>query len=53
MWLGNDGKEDLKSRLDIYHRSLQVPGAGLESVGIGNHQDVCVDISCAVASLIR
>lgn len=35
--MGNGGREDLKSGLGPYCRGLQVPGTGLESIGIGTH----------------
>ena len=36
IWMGNGGRQDLTSKLDLYHRGLQVFGIGLKSIGIGN-----------------
>lgn len=30
-----------------------MPGAALDSVGFGNHENVCADTSCAAARVIR
>lgn len=34
---GSGGRKNLKSGSGPYHRGIQVPGTGLESVGTGDH----------------